>query len=188
MLFLVSVACFCGMCKPKILITWGNLFAFPLQKRKAEKNPQIFICNRFRANGIRLWNKGQKSAMSPCRLHWRLKLSQVVFCLFSRCSVRTEKTQRAFLYTLYTETPGRAFLEGRGGSKTSGCVFGVWSDIPLDNSEKHKERGSVQSVCSPESQAQTDLILALAEVPQPQFPERSLPSQPFSVHSGLRAL
>ena len=77
--------------------------------------------------------------------------------------------RRAFLYTLYTETPGRAFLEGRGGSKTSGCVFGFWSDIPLDNSEKHNERGSVQSVCSPESQAQTDLILALVKVAQPQF-------------------
>ena len=77
--------------------------------------------------------------------------------------------RRAFLYTLYTETPGRAFLEGRGGSKTSGCVFGFWSDIPLHNSEKHKERGSVQSVCSPESQAQTDLILALVKVAQPQF-------------------
>ena len=49
-------------------------------------------------------------------------------------------TRRAFLYTLYTETPGRAFLEGRRGSKTSGCVFGFWSDIPLHNSEKHKKR------------------------------------------------
>ena len=51
-------ACCCGLCMPNMIITnanaeenLGELFAFALRKRTAKKNLQIFICNRFRADG-----------------------------------------------------------------------------------------------------------------------------------------
>ena len=106
--------------------------------------------------------------------NWIAARERIALTCFSLGSSLTTSItiRRAFLYTLYTETPGRAFLEGGGGSKTSGCVFGFWSDIPLDNSEKHKKgicsRLMSQSACSPESQAQIDLILALAKIAKPK--------------------
>ena len=69
-------------------------------------------------------------------------------------------------------TPGRAFLEGGGGSKTSGCVCGFWSDTPLDNSERKKKtqrRGSVQSACSPEPKLKLIWSLRWLRLPNPRF-------------------
>ena len=56
--FFVTVACCCGLCEPNMLITkasakenLGEIICLSIVKAKANQNPQIFICNCFRADG-----------------------------------------------------------------------------------------------------------------------------------------
>ena len=59
LMYFVSVACRCGLCVPNMIIMKANakeiigeIICLSITKARAKQNHPIFICNRFRADGI----------------------------------------------------------------------------------------------------------------------------------------
>ena len=73
-MYFVSVVCCCGLCVPNMIITkanakenLGEFMCLSITKAKATTNPQIYICNSFRADGIQEPRKEGFSKGGFCR-------------------------------------------------------------------------------------------------------------------------